>query len=74
MPYQAFRWEPPGYTEETLDPEFEFVVLNAASINRKANSKRFESYVSDEAMPVVSFQSLGKFATSCSAFISESKG
>ena len=60
--YEAYRWETPGYTEETLDQDFDCVFLNAPSIHRKANSIPFESYVSEAAKPVVSFQNLGKDA------------
>ncbi|WP_444921769.1 DUF6940 family protein [Microbulbifer sp. CnH-101-G] len=62
LSFESFRWETPGYTEGTLDQEFEFVVLNDPSINRKANSKPFESFISDTDKTVVSFQSLGKDA------------
>ena len=62
VPYEAYRWETPGYTEATLDQEFGFVVLSDSSIDRKANSKPFEYYISGESESVVSFQSLGKDA------------
>ncbi|WP_223788195.1 DUF6940 family protein [Marinicella meishanensis] len=62
MPQQAFRWETPAYTETTLDQTFEFVVLADRWLERQANPRPFQAYISDATKSVVAFPSLGKDA------------
>ncbi|GAA5442904.1 hypothetical protein Misp06_01079 [Microbulbifer sp. NBRC 101763] len=63
IPYQAYRWETPGFTKKSLQGIFEFVVLDAPSLDQMPNSRPFEAYIRDTSKSVVWFQNLGKDAT-----------
>lgn len=39
--FQAFRWETPSVTKATEDRDFEFVLIDAPSLQRKENSAPF---------------------------------
>ena len=60
--FESYRWETPGYTQNSLDKMFEFVVLNAPSLNRIADSTAFDAYIGRSAKPVACFHNLGKDA------------
>ena len=60
-PLPAFRWETPCVTSETIDQDFEFVLLRSDALQRPADSKAFASHFV-EGEEVVTFPNLGRNA------------
>jgi len=63
-PFKAFKWETPAVTRETLDRDFEFVLLDSPRLARKADRKtfarQFAEATNDDGIAV--FDNLGKNA------------
>lgn len=62
LPFNSFRWETCPFSNELLQRQFEFVVLDAPSIDRLADSTAFQKYIGTTQKGVVSFPNLGKDA------------
>lgn len=61
-PFQAFFWEVKPMNVDTLENDFEFVMVNSQILNRiQANSRNFERYFETDKS-VVAFPNLGKDA------------
>jgi hypothetical protein len=59
-PYDAFRWESPPISNETLGRPFEFVLVDAPEINIAADLSPFQEHFSaTEGEGIVSFENLG---------------
>ncbi len=64
IPFQAYRWETPMITTETIGRPFEFVVLEDLSLDRRASSAAFDEHfhgVGEDEL-AVSFHNLGRDA------------
>lgn len=62
-PYAAFRWETPAVTTESLDRPFEFVVLDAPSLERPADPSSFEEHFVAAPSDIAVFSNLSGDAT-----------
>lgn len=56
-PYQAFRWETPPITVNTVDRPFEFVVVDSPELERQPDVTTFQAHFNSSL--VVSFRNLG---------------
>ena len=56
-PFKAYRWETPGVTIETLNRDFEFVLLRYDALIRRVDTKSFAEYF-DSSVEVVTFPNL----------------
>lgn len=56
-PYEAFRWETPALTIETLDRPFECVLIDAPELQVRADPTAFEEHLVT-ADPIVTFANL----------------
>ena len=46
--FKSFRWETPCLTDQTIDDDFQFVLVDAASFTRrKTDTKTYQQYFSD---------------------------
>lgn len=61
--YSAFRWETPAVTASSLHRPFEFVLLNAPSLERPADPSAFAEHFTKANSAVVTFDNLGRNAT-----------
>jgi hypothetical protein len=57
--YEAFRWETPPVTRETLDRPFEFVLVDSPEIARTADPSPFREHFRVDGPDIVSFENLG---------------
>ena len=57
-PFKAFRWETPAVTTDTLNRDFEFVLLRNDSLSRRVDATAFADYF-DSSLEVVTFPNLG---------------
>ena len=63
-PFSGFRWETPAMTNETLDRPFEFVLLQADSLQRPVDPTAFAShFAADDRQSVFAFPNLRGDAT-----------
>ena len=59
----AIRWETPGLTTQKLERQFEFVIVNAPSLDRNPNQAAFASqFESASRDDVIAFANLGRNA------------
>ena len=56
---QAFRWETPALTRETLGRAFEFVLVDSPELDRVPDPEPFERHFARAVDDVVSFANLG---------------
>jgi hypothetical protein len=62
-PFEAFRWETPPLTRNTIDEPFEFVLLDSPGLDRTVDREAFAEYFAPASGPsVVTFQNLGRDA------------
>ena len=63
-PFDAFRWETPGTSQENVDNPFSFVLLNAPGLARPADPAAFAEHFAGQMddSTVLSFPNLGKNA------------
>ena len=61
-PFVAYRWETPAVTAATAGQPFEFVLLDAPSLDRPADPAAFADMLSTDG-PVATFPNLGRDAT-----------
>ena len=63
-PFSGYRWETPPVTLDTIDREFEFVLLDSPSLVQPPDAKTFASYftAAEPYTGVVVFENLGKDA------------
>ena len=63
-PYSAFRWETPPITGDTVDRQFEFVLLDSPGLVYAPDTRTFAEYFNDHNTDegVVVFDNLGKDA------------
>jgi hypothetical protein len=57
-PFEAFRWETPSVTTETLSQPFECVVLDSPGLDRTVDAEAFAEHFHGSAATVVSFTNL----------------
>ncbi len=62
LPFNAYKWETPPFSTSLLKRKFEFVTLNAPSLDRPADSSAFDQYTGTTGDNVVAFPNLGKDA------------
>lgn len=63
-PFSAYRWETPPVTTETLDRDFEFVILGSSWLDLTPDPAPFASYFTDDNTEegIVVFENLGRDA------------
>jgi len=61
-PYEAFRWETPPITAETVSRPFEFVVLDSPGLVRPPDPEAFAAHFAGANAAAVSFSNLGSDA------------
>lgn len=59
-PFPAFRWETPPITRETINRDFEFVLLRCDALERAVDQTAFESHFNSNH--VMTFPNLGRDA------------
>jgi hypothetical protein len=57
-PYSAFRWETPPVSRKTIESPFEFVVLDAPTLERSADPSAFTEHLASETKDVATFANL----------------
>lgn len=64
-PFAAFRWETPAVTVDSVDRNFEFVLVDNPALERNPDRISFSDYFTDSDVDagVVAFPNLGKDAT-----------
>lgn len=64
VPFSAYRWETPPVTLNTINREFEFVLLDSPLLVRPSDKKPFSSYftAAESDAGIVVFENLGKDA------------
>jgi len=63
MPFEAFRWETPGVTRDTLDRRFEYVVFDSPGLGQLPDMQAFAKYFRTHAEnDVAVFPNVGKDA------------
>ncbi len=63
--FERFRWETPSVCQNTLDRDFEFVLVNSEMLPSWGESRAFAEHfekVESESQPVISFNNLGRNA------------
>jgi len=60
-PYRAFRWETPALTRDKLHQPFEWVLIDAPELARRADSSAFDDHLrtAHPTASVVTFENLG---------------
>jgi len=63
-PFPAFRWETPPVTTDTVNRQFEFVILDSPWLALRPDSTPFADYfTADSDSGIVAFENLGRDAT-----------
>ena len=62
-PFDAFRWETPAVDQDSIERPFQFVLVNAPTLLRRADAVTFSQYFDSRGDGIVVFESLGKDAT-----------
>jgi hypothetical protein len=57
-PFEAFRWETPGVTSETMSRPFQFVLLDNPGLARRPDSSDFAEHLNGATEAIIAFANL----------------